>query len=108
MTEHHKIYCKHFGYDKYDPIPCEISGLPAVDISHNDSRGMGGRKSANEIENLMALDRRWHDFLEANPRYYWWFHLVHMHYMVTRKPYFGTKASWEDPVFTEIVTKLRQ
>lgn len=60
MKKHTKIYFDYFGYSGEDYIPSEISGLPAVDIHHIERRGMGGSKSADNIENLMALTREEH------------------------------------------------
>lgn len=108
MKNHTKVYLDYFGFDEGDFIPCEISGVPAVDISHNIPRGMGGRpkNSGDTPDNLMALSRKWHDFLERNPQSYWWFHLVHCQYMVTKKPYHQTVASIDDPFFKEITENL--
>ena len=41
-------------------MPCEICGSQAVDVHHIDARGMGGRDSADEIENLMGVCRQCH------------------------------------------------
>lgn len=60
MKNHTKVYFKAFGYDTTDFIPCEICRATAVDIHHIDSRGMGGSKTADTIENLMALCRECH------------------------------------------------
>ena len=60
MKKHTKIYLKHFGYGMEDYIPCEVCGSRAVDIHHIDCRGMGGSKSKDEIENLMAVCRSCH------------------------------------------------
>lgn len=60
MKSHTKIYLKHFGYDTSDFIPCEICGAKAVDINHIDARGMGGSKTKDTIENLMAVCRACH------------------------------------------------
>jgi len=60
MKKHTKIYMDHFDYGIEDFIPCEICGKRAVDIHHIEARGMGGSKSADEIENLMALCRICH------------------------------------------------
>ena len=49
------------GYDTTDFIPCEICQAKAVDIHHIDSRGMGGSKQADTIENLMAVCRQCHN-----------------------------------------------
>jgi hypothetical protein len=61
MKTHTKIYFNHFGYDKTDFIPCEMCGTPAVDIHHLDSKGMGGSKTKDYIENLIAVCRDCHN-----------------------------------------------
>lgn len=48
------------GFDNTDFIPCEVCGSSAKDIHHIEPRGMGGRKSKDVIENLMALCRKCH------------------------------------------------
>ena len=66
MQKHTKIYFDFFNVD-YDPqtgwhdCKSELSGLPAQDIHHVESRGIGGSKHANRIENLMALTREEHE-----------------------------------------------
>jgi len=60
MKKHTKLYLDHFGYGEYDFIPCELCGSRAVDIHHIDCRGMGGGKTKDKIENLMALCRACH------------------------------------------------
>lgn len=110
-TKHLKAYCKFNKVDKED-IVCEITGRPArlghVDISHNIARGMGGRPNddMDTQENLMALHRNLHDFLEANPKYYWWFQLVHIHYLHYKIPYYDLDISSKDPIFEEIKQQL--
>lgn len=106
MKNYKQVYCDYFDYDENDNILCEITGRPAVDISHNKARGMGGSKHKDVIENLMALTREAHTFLEQNPKYYWWFQLVHIHYMRTRLPYAESLLSLDDTIFNEIKTKL--
>lgn len=101
-----KLYCDFFGYKKGDVIPCEITGAPAQDISHNEPRGMGGRLSVNVIENLMALTRPVHAFLEENPRYKWWFDEIHRDFMSNQIPYSMNPDSKEDPIFAELVGYL--
>ena len=59
LKQHIKIYLDAFGYDETDYIPSEIGGK-AVDIHHIVSRGMGGTKEKDRIENLMALTREQH------------------------------------------------
>lgn len=60
MRKHTKVYTDFFGYGQDSWIPCEICGKTAVDIHHIDARGMGGRDSADEIENLMGVCRECH------------------------------------------------
>jgi len=60
MKNHTKIYLKGMGYSTTDFIPCEVCQGQAVDIHHIESRGMGGSKIADTIENLMALCRNCH------------------------------------------------
>lgn len=43
-----------------DWIGCEVCGSTAVDIHHIHARGMGGSKTRDTIENLMALCRKCH------------------------------------------------
>jgi hypothetical protein len=60
MKNHTKVYLKGMGYSTTDFIPCEVCQGQAVDIHHIESRGMGGSKIADTIENLMALCRSCH------------------------------------------------
>ena len=60
LKKYKKIYCDHFGFIESEFIPCEMCEGVAVDIHHIDSKGMGGRKSMDVIENLMALCRECH------------------------------------------------
>jgi 5-methylcytosine-specific restriction endonuclease McrA len=60
MKKHTKIYMNYFGYSIADFIPCECCEAKAVDIHHIKSRGMGGSKEKDCIENLMALCRHCH------------------------------------------------
>jgi 5-methylcytosine-specific restriction endonuclease McrA len=60
VKNHTKVYLKGMGYSTTDFIPCEVCGSQAIDIHHIESRGMGGSKIADTIENLMALCRNCH------------------------------------------------
>lgn len=60
MKKHTRIYMNYFGYYETDFIPCEVCGHKAVDIHHINSRGMGGSKEADKIDNLQALCRECH------------------------------------------------
>jgi len=57
MTNHCKIYMKHFDYVTQEEIPCEACHRPAVDIHHIFGRGEG----RDVVTNLMALCRKCHD-----------------------------------------------
>lgn len=61
MKKHIKIYLKHFGLTGHEFIPCEICGSKANDIHHIKCKGMGGSKTKDSIENLMALCRAEHE-----------------------------------------------
>jgi len=61
MKKHTKNYLNHFGYTTADFIPCEVCKSQAIDIHHIEARGMGGSKSKDTIENLMALCRNCHE-----------------------------------------------
>ena len=61
MKNHTKVYLKGMGYDTNSWIACEVCGGTAVDIHHIEARGMGGSKTADTIENLMALCRACHN-----------------------------------------------
>jgi hypothetical protein len=50
----------YFEYSIGDFIPSEISGNMATDIHHISCKGMGGSKTKDNIENLMALTREEH------------------------------------------------
>jgi len=110
MTPHLKAYLKFNGYDDPDEVVCEITGRPAyiggVDISHNSPRGMGGSKLKDTADNLMALDRRLHDYLESHPQMRWWFQLVHYSFMVTKKVYLELPDSRNDVIFAEVMDAI--
>jgi hypothetical protein len=69
MKKHTQIYLKAMGYDTTDFVPCEVCQAQAVDIHHIESRGMGGSKEADTIENLMALCRQCHTNLGDKKQY---------------------------------------
>lgn len=58
VKKHTKVYVDHFGWSDF--YPCEVCGARAVDIHHIHPRGMGGSKTKDKIENLMALCRSCH------------------------------------------------
>ena len=69
MKPHTKIYLTHFNYSEVDFIPCECCGQKAVDIHHIESRGMGGSRKTDTIDNLMALCRTCHIDLGDKKQY---------------------------------------
>jgi len=83
MKKHTKVYFKYFGYDISDFIPCEICGQKAVDIHHIDARGMGGSKSKDEINNLMALCRKHHDFYGDKRKYKEYLKRIHHEHIIS-------------------------
>lgn len=60
LKNHTKVYLSSFGFDISDFIPCEVCENKAVDIHHIERRGIGGSKTKDTIENLMALCRKCH------------------------------------------------
>lgn len=61
MKKHTKIYFDYFDYTIADFIPCEKCGARAVDIHHVIFKQMGGSKTKDYIENLVALCRECHN-----------------------------------------------
>jgi 5-methylcytosine-specific restriction endonuclease McrA len=55
-----RIYLEARNLTPTDFIPCEVCGAQAVDIHHIQARGMGGSKSRDTPENLIALCRSCH------------------------------------------------
>ena len=84
MKKHTKVYLKAMGYDTTDFIPCEICGAKAVDIHHIESRGMGGSKDADTIENLMALCRKCHNAFGDLKQHREMLKAVHNHHLSKR------------------------
>ena len=66
MVKYKKIYFNHFGYGIDDIILCENCSAQAVDIHHIERKGMGGSKTKDHIENLIALCRKCHIDAHSN------------------------------------------
>ena len=81
MQRHTQIYLQGMGYKKTDFISCEVCGSQAVDIHHINARGMGGSKTADVIENLMALDRECHIKYGDKKQYKEFLKKVHYEFM---------------------------
>ena len=78
MQKHTKIYFDYFRYDTSDYISCEACDkYRAVDIHHIDARGMGGSKTKDTIENLMALCRECHELYGDKKEWKDWLRNVH-------------------------------
>lgn len=60
MQKHTKIYFNHFGYTVADFVPCEVCSQKATEIHHINPKRMGGSKTKDYIENLMAICRTCH------------------------------------------------
>lgn len=65
MKKWTKVYLQYFYPDDWDVEgmwrECEICGGRMVDVHHIESRGMGGSKERDEIDNLMGLCRSDHE-----------------------------------------------
>ena len=60
MKKHIKVYFDYYNYDESEFIPCELCEAKAVDIHHLTPKGMGGSKTKDYIENLIAVCRECH------------------------------------------------
>lgn len=60
MKKHTKIYFTYFNHKIPEDVLCEVCIRPAKDIHHIEARGLGGSKSKDTIDNLMALCRGCH------------------------------------------------
>ena len=97
--EHIRIYDAYFGLDGTRQARiCEITGRPGADVAHIDASGMGGRPSAHEIGNLMALDPIVHRVTEGK----WkdWLREQHRMFMVDRRP--TSERAPMDETYSEI------
>jgi len=81
MRKHTKIYIDYFGHGEQSFIPCEVCGTKAVDIHHIEPRGMGGSKTKDYIENLMALCRKHHIKCEHDPEYNEYAKQIHLQFI---------------------------
>lgn len=85
MKKHTKIYMNFFNFKITEDCICEIPGcgLPAVDINHIQSRGMGGNPKGDKdhIENLIAVCRNHHNMYGDVPELKEWLIKVHLDFM---------------------------
>jgi hypothetical protein len=78
MQKHTKIYFDYFGYDESDYITCEACDkYRAVSVHHIERRGMGGSKTKDYIENLMAVCNDCHIRYGDKKQYKDWLRRVH-------------------------------
>ena len=75
----------YFNYKIHEDVLCEICGSPAIDIHHIEARGMGGSKTKDVIENLMALCREHHEQFGDKKQYKEWLTKIHMRKISSRK-----------------------
>lgn len=61
MKPYQKTYMDFFGYEFANDIISEISEKLANEIHHIEARKMGGSKTKDNIENLIAVTREEHE-----------------------------------------------
>ena len=69
MIKYKQVYIDYFDYCVQDFIPCEVCGARSVDIHHLTPKGMGGSKTKDHIENLIAVCRSCHNKCHSDPRF---------------------------------------
>ena len=69
MKKHTKIYFNYFDYFGDEFIPCEICNSKSVDIHHLEAKGLGGSKTKDYIENLIAVCRDCHVKCHSNKEF---------------------------------------
>lgn len=106
MKNHTKVYMKHFGLSEGDYIYSEISGQPAIDVHHLNARKIGGSKTKDYIENLIALTREEHMLCENNPRINEIAKEIHRHYLVNN-PYKKPEIDF-NPIFRLNIQKINK
>lgn len=89
MQKHTKLYLEEF-YPKWGPddcFECEIEECHAcaTDIHHIEARGMGGRPSKDNVDNLMALCRYHHDAYGDKTEYKQLLAETHLKFKALRK-----------------------
>jgi len=102
MKKHTKLYFEYFDYDRSSFIPCELTGLRAVDIHHIRARGMGGTKKAETIENLMAATREMHLLYGDKQNFISFLDDAHANFLETQEPFITNYA--DHPAFDELLT----
>ena len=67
----------YFGYKLQSDIMSEISGAPANHIHHIHCKGMGGSKTKDNIENLIALTFEEHEKYGDKKQYIEYLQKIH-------------------------------
>jgi 5-methylcytosine-specific restriction endonuclease McrA len=79
VKKHTKIYMQFFDYGEQDFVMCEFCQQDrAVDVHHIQSRGMGGSKEKDFIENLMGLCRECHIKAESDSSFNMFCRIKHL------------------------------
>ena len=78
---------------------CELTGAPYGDIHHLDNKKMGGSKTKDYIDNLMALCRDAHTFYGDKKQYKQWLIDWHKEYLEHQTPMYILRP--DDPIFKE-------
>ena len=79
MRKHTKIYMQFFDYGEQDFVMCEMCQQDrAVDVHHIQSRGMGGSKEKDFIENLVGLCRECHIKAESDSSFNMFCRIKHL------------------------------
>lgn len=70
MKKHTKIVMDFFGAGEQDVLLCEYCYREvATEVHHKISKGMGGNKNLDYIENLICLCRGCHQRAHAEPEF---------------------------------------
>jgi len=105
MKKHTKLYLKHFNYGTEDFIPCELTGLRAIDIHHIIARGMGGTSDTEDIDNLMALTREAHSILGDVTEFIPTLKEAHIYFMDYEVPYIQVDP--HNPIFDRLLINYK-
>lgn len=90
MKKYTKNYFDYFGIE-YDTVSgwhdavSEISGFPSTDIHHIECKGLGGSKTKDGIENIMALTREEHIKYGDKKQYIEYLQKVHSDFINNHK-----------------------
>lgn len=83
MKKHIKMCLKAAGISEGETVYCEVCGAVATDIHHIQRRGMGGSKTADRIENLIAVCRSCHEMYGDKVQHKDWLRDIHRETMLS-------------------------